>query len=91
MADGGDQRDFGICCSPDDDLLVERHKVFERAAAARDDEQIRTRQKILKAVDGRCDLFSSAGTLDEYRPDKDMAGKTVFKPVQYIADYGTGR
>ena len=43
MADGGDQRDEARCRRAHDDLLVEAPEVFERAAAARDDENIRAR------------------------------------------------
>jgi len=43
VADGGDQRDDALGGGADDALFVEGPKVFDGAAAARDDDDIRTR------------------------------------------------
>ena len=61
MADRGDQRDHARGRRAHHDLLVERPQILERAAAARDDEEIgpaesaRRRQRV-EAVDGGGDL-----------------------------------
>ena len=65
MAHGGDQRDRAFGGRAHDDLLVERHQIFDGAAAARDDEHIGTRNRAawfqrVEAANGGGDLARRA-------------------------------
>ena len=96
VADRGDQRDHARGRRPHDDLIVERPQILERAAAARDDEQVGSadrpvhRQRV-EAHDGGGDLLGGAFALHAHRPHQHVAGEPVGKPMQNVADNGTSR
>ncbi len=96
VADGGNQRNEARRGGADDDLLVEAPEVFERAAAARDDEDVRAPQrpfqwKRAEAGDGGGDLCRRSFALNPHRPDQHMAREAVLEPMQDVADDGAGR
>ena len=78
------------------DLLVERPQIFERAAAARDDDQIGPRQRAasrqrVEAADGVGDFGGGRLALHPHRPHQDAARKAVGEAMQDVADDGAGR
>ena len=95
-ADRRDQGEDAGGGGADHDLLVERPEVLQRAAAARDDQQIgprdpaALRQRVEAADRGR-DLLGRAFALHLDRPHQHAAGKTVLQPMQDVADHGAGR
>ena len=95
MADRRDQRDHAVGARADHDLLVERPQVFQRTAAARDDQQIgarnpaRFRQRV-KTADRCRDLFGRAVALHLDRPHQYAARKAVLQAVQDVADHRAG-
>ena len=96
MADRRDQRDHALGRRAHHDLLVERPQVLERAAAARDDQQIgpgdaaALRQRV-EAADGGGDLLGRAFALHLDRPDDHVAREAVGEPMQDVADHRAGR
>ena len=96
VPDRGDQRDHARGHGPHHDLLVERPQVLERAAAARDDEEVGPadrpvqRQRV-EAMDGGGDLLGGAVALHPHRPHDHVAREAVGEPVQDVADDGAGR
>src|SRR3546814_19428879 len=79
----------------DDNFLVEGPEVLQRAAAARDDEQIRARQPPLlrqgvETADRRGDLLRGALALHQHRPYQHAERKAVGEAVQDVADDGAG-
>ena len=96
VADRGNQRDHAGGRRAHHDLLVERPQVLERTAAARDDDQIRARQR--PAFRQRVEAFDRVGdfagrglALHAHRPDQHAARKAVGQPMQNVADDRAGR
>ncbi len=92
VADGGNERDHAVRRGADHDLLVERPQVLQRAAAARDDQQIRPADapafgQRVEAVDGGRDLLGRAFALHLHRPDDDVAREAVGQAMQDVADH----
>src|SRR3546814_12537711 len=82
VADGGNQRNRRLGGGADDNFLVEGPEVLQRAAAARDDEQIRARQPPLlrqgvETADRRGDLLRGALALPQHRPYQHAARPAV--------------
>ena len=92
MADGGDQRDLAVERSAHDDLLVERPEVFDRAAAARDDQHVRPVRAGhgVEAAYAGGDLRGRLLALHESGPDDDAHGKALADSVEDVADDGAG-
>ena len=96
MADGGNQRDHALGSGANHDLLVERPQILQRAAAARDDQEIRPRNPArfgqrVEAANGGGNLFGRAFALHLDRPHQHAAGKAVLQPVQDVANDGARR
>ena len=96
MSDRGDERDEARRRRAHHDLLVERPQILERAAAARDDEQIRPRHRPalgqrVEAVDRGGNLERRALALHLHRPDQHAAREAVGEPVQDVANDRAGR
>ena len=66
-----------------DAFFVKTPEVFHRAAAARDNQKIRSWETVslVKARNGLRNLVRRFFTLNQHRPDQNMAGKTVRDPV----------
>ena len=90
MADGADQGDRTFRRGADDDLFVEGPEVLDRAAAARDDQQIGPGRERGKTANRSRDLFGSAFALDRNRPDDDVARAAIGETVEDIANDRTG-
>ena len=96
VADRRDQRDHALGRGAHHDLLVERPQVLQRAAAARDDEQVGPadaaafRQRV-EAADRGGDLLGRAVALHLDRPDDDVAREAVGEAMQDVADHRAGR
>ena len=96
VADGGDDRDRATGGGAHHRLVVEAHEVFERAAAAGDDQHVRPRRssvrgKRVEAVDRRCDLGRGGLSLHPDRPDDDPDREPVGESVEDVANDGAGR
>ncbi|OLE34668.1 MAG: hypothetical protein AUG47_00580 [Alphaproteobacteria bacterium 13_1_20CM_3_64_12] len=96
VSDRGDQRDHRGRGGAHNDLFVERHQVFETAAAARDDQQIGARHRsaggeAVEAVDRRGDLRRRPLPLHRDRPEQDSAREPVGEAMQDVANDGAGR
>src|SRR5690606_40488326 len=96
VADGGNGRDGAGGGGAYRGLVVEPPEVFQRAAAARDDENVRTRdgaagRECIEAPDGGGDFRGAGLALDAHRPDEDMARKAVREPMENVADHRAGR
>uniref|UniRef100_A0A0N4Z692 Nitrite reductase n=1 Tax=Parastrongyloides trichosuri TaxID=131310 RepID=A0A0N4Z692_PARTI len=77
-------------------LVVERPEVLDRAAAARDDQQVRAgdrpvRRHLVEAADGVGHLAAGGVALNHHRPDDDAAGPALGDAVQDVADHRAGR
>ncbi len=70
MADPGDDRRLSVGDGPSHDLLVERPEVFQRAAAAADDDDVRFAQRV-QTLDRRGDALRRAHALDPRVRDDD--------------------
>ena len=95
MSDRGDQRNHTRRCCAHHDLFIERPQVFERAAAARDDEEVGpgdrpNRRQAVEAVDRGGHLLGGAFALHPYRPEQDLTRKAAGEPMQNVADHRTG-
>ena len=79
MADGADQGDAAGAGGAEHDFLVEGHEVFEAAAAAGDDEDVRpgdcAGRQAVHAGDGGGDALGGAFALDGDGPEQDRAGE----------------
>ena len=100
MPDRRNQRDHRCRGGTHHNLLVERHQVFEAAAAPRDDQQIRSRHAVVpwpageQAVepsDCRRHLRRRPLALHRHRPEQDPAREAVGEAVQDVADHRAGR
>ena len=96
VADGGDDGDCAAGGGAHHRLVVEAHQVFERAAAASHDQNVRPRRgpirgERVEAVDGRCDLGRGGLSLHPHRPDDDPDREAVGEPVEDVANDGAGR
>jgi hypothetical protein len=93
MSHRRDQRDHARGCRAHHDLLAERLQILERAAAARDDEQVGSAHRAIdgkrvEAVDGGGDLLGAAIALHAHRPYHHVAREAVGEPMQNIANDG---
>ena len=71
VADRGDDRDRRAGDGADHLLLVERPQILDRAAAARDDQQVgRRRASALKPATAAAILLGRALALDRHRPER---------------------
>ena len=96
VADGGDHRDRAVGDGAHHRLLVEAPEVFQRAAAARHDQQVgprdfSARRQRVEAADGGGDLVGRGFALHPHRPDQHMTGKAIGQAVENVADDGAGR
>ena len=96
MADRGDQWNQARRRRAHHDFFVERPQIFERAAAARDDQKIGPRHRTalrqrIEPGDGGGDLGRRAVALHLHRPDQHVARKTVGEPMQNVANDGAAR
>ena len=96
VADRRNQRDHARRRGAHHDFLVERPQIFQRAAAARHDQQIRARDRAIRrqrieAVDRGRDLLGRAFALHPHRPHQHPARKAVGQPMQNVADHRAGR
>ena len=78
------------------DLLVERPQVLERAAAARDDQDVRprhrpARRQAVEARDRGRDLLGRELALHQHRPQQHPAREALGEPVQDVLDHRPGR
>ena len=72
-------------------LLVERPQILDRAAAARDDQQVRPRHDRGKAANRLRDPGRSALSLDRHRPHDDPGRAAILEAVDDVADHRAGR
>ena len=91
VADRRDGRDSRAGDGAHHRLLVERPQILDRAAAARDDEQIGRRRQRVEAGDRGGDLLGGALALDRDRPQDDVGREAVLEPVDDVADHRPGR
>ena len=96
VADRRDQRNGGSCRRAHHRLVVETPEIFEAAAAARDDEEVRPRDgaadlEPVEAGDRPCHLVAGRLALHPHRPDQHMHGKPVGDAVADVADDRSGR
>ena len=82
MTDRGNQRNQAFRRRANDDLLVEAPQILERAAAARDDQQVGPRDRAarlqrIEAGDRRGDFRRRSLALHAHRPDQHVNGKAV--------------
>ena len=93
VANGRDQRNLALEGCTDNSLFIERPEVFDRPAAAPDDQHVRpvfTCHGIETANTG-FDLCGRKIALNQSWPQDDAGGKAVGDAVENIADNGTGR
>ena len=96
VADGGNERDVALRRGPHHDLLVEAPQVFERSAAARDDEHVGSRDRAagrqrVEAADRLRDLSRRCFPLHPHRPHQHVDGKAIGEAMQDVADHRPGR
>ena len=82
MPNRGNQRNRAFGCGANDDFLIEGHKVFQAAAAARHNQHIGARHGATfrqggKTPDGGGNLFRRALALHRDGPKQDMARKAA--------------
>ena len=96
MAHRRDERNIAGGRRAHDDLLIKTPEIFQRAAAARDDQHIGARNapalgQRVKAVDGARDLRRAGLALHPHRPHQHVTRKAVGEAMQDIADDGASR
>ena len=96
MTDRGDERDRARRSRAHDNFLIEAPEVFKAAAAARHDENIRTRniaafRQRVEAFNGGGDLRFGAFSLHKRRPDDHMTRKPFAQAMKDIANDSAGR
>ena len=96
VADRRDERDRALGRGAHHHLLVERPQILDRAAAARDDQQVGPRHRAagwqrVEAADRGRDLVGAGLALHRHRPDQHAAREAVLEPVQDVADHRAGR
>ena len=96
MPDSGNQRDVTGSGRAHNYFLIEAPQILQRAAAPRNDQDIRAgdctaRGNGIEPFDRSRHLRCCTVPLNQYRPQQDMARKPVGQPVQYIADHRPGR
>ena len=96
MADRGNERDGARGGRARDDLLVEAPKIFERTAAARDDQHIGSRDgsirlKRVEPGDRGGDLRGAGLALNTHWPDQHAARETIVQTMQNVSDHRAGR
>ena len=96
VSDGGHQWNLALDGRPHHNLFVEAPKILDRAAAAGDDQHVRPRHGAadthrVEAANGGGHLGGAGFALDAYRPDEDVTGETVLKPMKDVADDRAGR
>ena len=96
MPDRRDQRDHARRRGAHHDLLVERPEILERAAAARDDQQVRARHRArlrqgIEPRDRGGDLLGRELALHHHRPQQHPAREALGQAMQDVPDHGAGR
>ena len=91
VADGGDERDGAGGGGAHHRFVGEGQQVLDRTAAARDDEDVRARDRAagferVEAGDGGGDLRRRALPLHGDRPDEDAAREAIGEAVENVAD-----
>ena len=87
VPDGGDERDRALGRGAHDFLLVERPQIFDRTAAARDDQQVWPRLDRRESTNRRGDFARSALALDRDRPQDHASRTPVLQAVENVADH----
>ena len=90
------QRDRRGRGGPHHHLVIEAPEILQAAAAARDDDQVRSGDgsafgECVEALDGAGDLLAGGFALHPHRPDEEMHRKAVGNAVVDVADDGAGR
>src|SRR3546814_3318769 len=87
MADGTDRRDCAIGDRPHHDLFIEGPQILDRAAATRNDEHVRPRERsrALKAANSGGDFLGGPLPLHLHGPEQHMPREAVSEPVQDVA------
>ena len=93
MANRRDERNFAFKSSADHRFLVERPKVFNRAAAAPDNQHVWPVciSERVKAANTRLDLACRKIALNQSRPQDHAHWKAISNAVKDVADHRTGR
>jgi len=91
VADRGNHRHRAGQDGPGQRFIVERPQILERAAAARDDDQIGPRHRArfghcVETMNRRGDLGCRRIALHTDWPHQDATRKSVFEPVENVAD-----
>ena len=91
MADRGDERDCTVGRGAHHLFLIERPQILDRAATARDDQQVGPRFDRRKAANRVRDPGRRALPLHRHRPQDNVGGAALREAVEDVADYRARR